>query len=61
LHELLYITPGLHSLIQTSARSELILNEAFKSGDFRTLRQDGIVKVLQGLTTLEEVRANCNA
>lgn len=61
LHELLYITPGLHSLIQTSARSELILVEAFRSGDFRTLRQDGIVKVLQGLTTLEEVRANCNA
>lgn len=60
LHELLYITPGLHSLIQTSARSELILREAFQSGDFRTLRQDGIVKVLQGLTSLEEVRANCN-
>jgi len=60
LHELLHVTPGIHSLIQTSARSELVQQEAFKSGDFRTLRQDGIVKVLQGLTLLEEVRANCN-
>lgn len=61
LHELLCITPGLHALIQTSARAERILSEAFQLGDFRTLRQDGIVKVLQGLTTLEEVRANCHA
>jgi len=60
LHELLRVTPGIQALIQTSARSELIQREAFKSGDFRTLRQDGIVKVLQGSTTLEEVRANCN-
>jgi len=60
LHELLRVTPGMQALIQTSARSESIQNEAFRSGDFRTLRQDGIVKVLQGLTTLEEVRANCN-
>jgi len=26
----------------------------------RTLRQDGIHKVLSGLTTIEEVRANSN-
>ncbi len=57
LHELLRITPALRALIQTAARPEQIQAEALKSGDFRTLRQDGIVKVLQGLTTLEEVRA----
>jgi len=57
LHELLCMTPGLQSLIQKSARADLLLAEAFRSGDFHTLRQDGIVKVLQGLTTLEEVRA----
>ena len=48
-------------MIQTGARSELIQLEAFKSGKFRTLRQDGIGKVLAGLTSIEEVRANTNA
>jgi len=61
LHELLSVTPGIRRLIQTGARSELIQIEAFKTGKFRTLRQDGIGKVLAGLTTIEEVRANSNA
>lgn len=61
LHELMRVTPGLRRLIQTAARSELVQAEAFRSGKFRTLRQDGIVKVLEGITTIEEVRANSNA
>lgn len=61
LHELMGMTPGIRRLIQTGARSELIQIEAFKSGKFRTLRQDGIGKVLAGLTSIEEVRANSNA
>ncbi|MDD2925582.1 MAG: ATPase, T2SS/T4P/T4SS family [Rhodoferax sp.] len=61
LHELLRVTPGLRRLIQTGARSELIQNEAFASGQFLTLRQDGIGKVLAGQTSIEEVRANSNA
>ncbi|OIP15746.1 MAG: pilus assembly protein PilB [Comamonadaceae bacterium CG2_30_59_20] len=61
LHELMGMTPGIRRLIQTGARSELIQLEAFKSGKFRTLRQDGIGKVLAGLTSIEEVRANTNA
>jgi len=61
LHELLCVTPGLRRLIQTGARSELIQLEAFQGGKFRTLRQDGIGKVLAGLTSIEEVRANSNA
>ncbi len=61
LHELMSVTPGIRRLIQTGARSELIQIEAFKSGKFRTLRQDGIGKVLAGLTSIEEVRANSNA
>jgi type II secretory ATPase GspE/PulE/Tfp pilus assembly ATPase PilB-like protein len=61
LHELLSVTPGIRRLIQTGGRSELIQIEAFKSGKFRTLRQDGIGKVLAGLTSIEEVRANSNA
>jgi type II secretory ATPase GspE/PulE/Tfp pilus assembly ATPase PilB-like protein len=61
LHELMSVTPGIRRLIQTGARSELIQIEAFKTGKFRTLRQDGIGKVLDGLTSIEEVRANSNA
>jgi len=60
LHELMRVTPGLRRLIQTSANSEQIQLEAFKTGEFRTLRQDGICKVLEGLTSIEEVRANSN-
>ena len=60
LHELLQVTPGLRRLIQTSAPSEQILAEAFASGWFRTLRQDGIGKVLEGHISIEEVRANSN-
>jgi type II secretory ATPase GspE/PulE/Tfp pilus assembly ATPase PilB-like protein len=61
LHELLTVTPGMRRLIQTNAHSEDILVEAFKGGKFRTLRQDGILKVLGGLTSIDEVRANSNA
>lgn len=61
LHELLRVTPGVRRLIQTGARSELIQVEAFQGGLFRTLRQDGIGKVLSGQTSIEEVRANSNA
>jgi len=61
LHELMSMTPGIRRLIQTGARSEVIQTEAFRSGKFRTLRQDGIGKVLAGLTSIEEVRANSNA
>jgi type II secretory ATPase GspE/PulE/Tfp pilus assembly ATPase PilB-like protein len=61
LHELLRVTPGVRRLIQTGARSELIQVEAFQSGQFRTLRQDGIGKVLAGQTSIEVVRASSNA
>ena len=61
MHELMCVTPGLRRLIQTGARSELVQAEAFRAGKFRTLRQDGIAKVLEGLCSIEEVRANSNA
>jgi type II secretory ATPase GspE/PulE/Tfp pilus assembly ATPase PilB-like protein len=60
LHELMTINPGVRRLIQTSARPEEIQAEAMAHGELRTLRQDGIEKVLSGFTTIEEVRANCN-
>ena len=46
-------------LIQTSARAEELQRAAMNEG-MRTLRQDGIHKVLAGLTAIEEVRAISN-
>jgi type II secretory ATPase GspE/PulE/Tfp pilus assembly ATPase PilB-like protein len=60
LHELLVVDRELRRLIQTSARAEELQREAMMQG-MRTLRQDGIHKVLAGLTTIEEVRATSNA
>jgi len=59
LHELLSVTRPIRRLIQTGARAEEIQQAAMAEG-MRTLRQDGIVKVLQGITTLAEVRATSN-
>ncbi|MDD5479246.1 ATPase, T2SS/T4P/T4SS family [Rhodoferax sp.] len=61
LHELLRVTPEVRRLIQSGARSEEVQHAAFRSGVFRTLRQDGISKMLAGLTSMEEVRASSNA
>ena len=60
LHELLLVSSGVRRLIQTSTRPDQIQHEGFQNGDFQTLRQDGICKVLMGQTTIEEVRANSN-
>ncbi|MBQ0933340.1 Flp pilus assembly complex ATPase component TadA [Ideonella sp. 3Y2] len=59
LHELLSVSRGVRHLIQTGSRAELIQAQAIAEG-MRTLRQDGIEKVLQGITTIEEVRATSN-
>lgn len=61
LHELMLVTPGLRRLIQTGARPDQLQHEGMEHGHLRTLRQDGIYKVLSGLTSIEEVRANSNA
>ena len=53
------ISRDLRRLIQTGARSEELQRQAMREG-MRTLRQDGIDKVLAGLTSLEEVRATSN-
>jgi len=60
LHELMVVSRGLRRLIQTSARAEELQHTAMVEG-MRTLRQDGIEKVLQGITSLAEVRATSNA
>ena len=60
IHELMMVAPGLRRLIQTGARPEQLQLEGMQNGHLRTLRQDGIYKVLAGHTTIEEVRANSN-
>ena len=60
VHELLTVSKGVRQLIQQGARSEQIQHHAMGEG-MRTLRQDGIEKVLAGVTTIEEVRATSNA
>ncbi|HEX3139300.1 MAG TPA: ATPase, T2SS/T4P/T4SS family [Rhizobacter sp.] len=59
LHELMVISRELRRQIQTGARAEELQRTAMLEG-MRTLRQDGIEKVLQGVTSLAEVRATSN-
>ena len=59
LHELLTVDRDLRHLIQTGARVEELQQTAMRSG-MRTLRQDGIEKVLAGVSTIEEVRSTSN-
>jgi type II secretory ATPase GspE/PulE/Tfp pilus assembly ATPase PilB-like protein len=60
IHELLLVTPALRQLVVAGGRVEPLREQAIAEG-MRTLRQDGIDKVLQGLTTIAEVRATSNA
>jgi type II secretory ATPase GspE/PulE/Tfp pilus assembly ATPase PilB-like protein len=57
IHELVTISRSLRHLIQTGHRADDLLRQALAEGT-RTLRQDGIEKVLAGVTSIEEVRAN---
>ncbi|MBT2334908.1 Flp pilus assembly complex ATPase component TadA [Variovorax paradoxus] len=60
IHELMVISRTLRRLVQGGARAEELQEAAMREG-MRTLRQDGIDKVLSGQTTIEEVRATSNA
>jgi type II secretory ATPase GspE/PulE/Tfp pilus assembly ATPase PilB-like protein len=60
LHELMVVSRELRHLIQTGARAEALQKVAMAEG-MRTLRQDGIDKVLAGITTIDEVRATSNS
>ncbi len=57
IHELMMVGRGLRHLIQTGARADELQRFALSDG-MRTLRQDGIEKVLAGITSIEEVRAS---
>jgi type II secretory ATPase GspE/PulE/Tfp pilus assembly ATPase PilB-like protein len=56
LHELLIGSAEMKSRIQSKARTVEILSVAMREGMI-TLVQDGIQKVLQGLTTYRQVRS----
>jgi type II secretory ATPase GspE/PulE/Tfp pilus assembly ATPase PilB-like protein len=58
LHELLLGTDTVKKNIQEHARVAEILATALSEG-MRTLKQDGIEKVLQGITDMFQVRAVC--
>jgi type II secretory ATPase GspE/PulE/Tfp pilus assembly ATPase PilB-like protein len=58
LHELMVISPAIKKLIQTRAPVSDILPVAISEG-MRTLKQDGILKVLEGRTDISQIRAVC--
>ncbi|HZX31940.1 MAG TPA: ATPase, T2SS/T4P/T4SS family [Rhodocyclaceae bacterium] len=58
LHELLVGTDTVKKLIQEKARVAEILACALNEG-MRTLKMDGIEKVVQGITDIKQVRAVC--
>jgi type II secretory ATPase GspE/PulE/Tfp pilus assembly ATPase PilB-like protein len=59
LHEMMVVSRELRRMIQNGARAEALQHAAMQEG-MRSLRQDGIDKVLAGVTTIEEVRSKSN-
>lgn len=58
LHELLVGSDRVKKLIQEKARVAEVLALALNEG-MRTLKMDGIEKILQGITDIKQVRAVC--
>ena len=58
LHELLIATDTLKKNIQEHARVAEMFATALQEG-MRTLKMDGIEKVMQGVTDMAQVRAVC--
>lgn len=54
IHEILTMTPELREIVNSGASEAKILAEARRQG-LVSLRQDGIIKALQGLLSMEEV------
>ncbi len=59
LHEVLTMDPETKRLVQSRALVDDIRKSAIAAG-MRTLKQDGIFKVLKGDTTIEQVRTVCS-
>ncbi len=58
IHELMEGTPEIKLMIKKQAGTEAIFEQAIKEG-MSTLKQDGISKVIQGITDMAEVRRVC--
>jgi type II secretory ATPase GspE/PulE/Tfp pilus assembly ATPase PilB-like protein len=58
IHELLECSDTMKCLIQKNAGTDMIRSQAVTDG-MTTLKQDGILKVMQGLTELHEIRRVC--
>ena len=58
IHELMEGSDHIKLMIKKQANTEQIFEQAMKEG-MTTLKQDGIVKVFQGLTDISEVRRVC--
>jgi len=58
LNEFMLTSSALRKLVHRRAEPEAVRERALAEG-MRTLRQDGIEKVLMGLTTMKQVRAAC--
>jgi len=54
LYEVMYMTPGLRKLIMQNVGAQEIKDAAVEAG-MLTLRMDGLLKVMKGITTLEQV------
>jgi type II secretory ATPase GspE/PulE/Tfp pilus assembly ATPase PilB-like protein len=59
IHELLPATPRIKQLVQRKATVAELFEAGYEAG-MVNLRQDGIEKMLQGLTDLREVRTSCS-
>jgi type II secretory ATPase GspE/PulE/Tfp pilus assembly ATPase PilB-like protein len=58
IHELLVCTEEVKELIRKKADTSTIRRQAMADG-MVTLKQDGILKVMQGLTDIHEIRRVC--
>lgn len=58
LHELLVADDNLKRLVQERARVALLFAAALETG-MRTLKMDGMEKIMMGMTDLKQVRAVC--
>lgn len=54
IHEVLKVTPTIRNLIMKGATSDEVEEQAKKEG-MTTMIEDGIIKAVQGITTIEEV------
>ena len=54
IYEVVAITPGMQHIIMAEGNSLEISQKAQEEG-FNTLRQSGLLKALEGITSLEEI------